>query len=241
MEGWHFVMFSIVQVFVHLQSSAAVNVALGKPAYQTDTYQTDAADRAVDGNTSPDLNAGRSCAATKSFNTSWWVNLQQIFLIRSVKIFNRNDCCGNRLTHIELYVGFSERGFQSREGFRPGEVGISHTFDLVTPVYGQWVRITRNPPVDVLTLCEVEVEGVPYSAGNGFHFSVFQGYVHTGTAIDVSKKVGSKLVCASRCSNSSNCISTHYNTATFTCSLFDSLAFKKRTSKLTSVLSTVLP
>ncbi|KAH3782944.1 hypothetical protein DPMN_160868 [Dreissena polymorpha] len=40
-------------------------------------------------------------------------------------------------------------------------------------------------------------------------------------------KVGSKLVCASRCSNSNNCISSNYNTATLTCSLFDSLAFKK--------------
>ncbi|KAH3897449.1 fucolectin-like [Dreissena polymorpha] len=227
MEGWHIVMFSVVQVFLHLQTSAAVNVALGKPAYQTDVEGSYTAGCAVDGNTSPNLITSRSCAHTNSYNTSWWVNLQQIFLIRSVKIFNRNDCCGKRLTNVELYVGFSERGFQSREGFRQGEVGLSHTFELATPVYGQWVRITRNPPFEELTLCEVEVEGVPYSAGSGSRFSVFQGYVHTGTAIDVSKKVGSKLVCASMCVKSKKCISTHYNTATLTCSLFDSLAFKK--------------
>ncbi|KAH3786025.1 hypothetical protein DPMN_164124 [Dreissena polymorpha] len=212
-------------VFVHLQTSAAVNVALGKPAYQTDDYDV-TADRAVDGNTSPNMKHVGSCTHTKSFNASWWVNLQQIFLIQSVKIFNRNDCCGLRLTNVELYVRFSERGFQLREGFRQVVVGLSHTFELATPVYGQWVRITRNPPVEYLTLCEVE--GVPYSAGNNFGSSVFQGYVHTSTAIDVSKKVGSKLDCASRCSNPKKCISTHYNTATLTCILFDSLAFKKR-------------
>ncbi|KAH3740831.1 hypothetical protein DPMN_047545 [Dreissena polymorpha] len=204
-------------------TSAAINVALGKPSYQTDTENGRTADLAVDGNTSHHL--PELCTHTIPDNTSWWVNLQQIFLIRSVKIFNRNDSWSYRLTNVELYVGFSDRGFQSREGFRPGEVGLSHTFELATPVYGQWVRITRNPPNGRLVLCEMEVEGVPYSAGNNFHFLAFQGYVHTGTAIEV-KKVRLKLDCVSRCSKTKNCISTHYNKATKICSLFDSLAFK---------------
>ncbi|KAH3858796.1 hypothetical protein DPMN_101432 [Dreissena polymorpha] len=67
----------------------AANVALGKPSYQTDDYLGRTADLAVDGNTSQHLR--ELCTLTKSFNASWWVNLQQIFLIRSVKIFNRND------------------------------------------------------------------------------------------------------------------------------------------------------
>ncbi|KAH3740832.1 hypothetical protein DPMN_047546 [Dreissena polymorpha] len=145
-------------------TSAAVNVAIGKPSFQTDTEYGRTADLAVDGNTAQHLQT--FCTAATSDNASWWVNLQQIFLIRSVKIFNRNDGWSYRLTNVELYVGFSERGFQSREGFRPGEVGLSHTFELATPVYGQWVRITRNPRNGSLVLCEVEVEGVPYSAGN---------------------------------------------------------------------------
>ncbi|KAH3890455.1 hypothetical protein DPMN_014536 [Dreissena polymorpha] len=73
----------------------------------------------------------------------------------------------SRLHDVELYVGFSEGGFQSLEGFHPGQVGASYTFELATPVYGQWVRITRRPSNEPLTLCEVEVEGVPYSAANG--------------------------------------------------------------------------
>ncbi|XP_052233604.1 uncharacterized protein LOC127846418, partial [Dreissena polymorpha] len=207
----------------------AVNVALGKPAYQTDTWNgtlPSTADLAVDGNTSPDRETNKSCAHTLSYNTSWWVNLQQIFLIRSVKIYNRQSF-RYRLTDVELYVGFSERGFQSREGFHPGQVDVSYTFELDTPVFGQWVRITRRTPLDVLTLCEVEVEGVPYAASNGVRYEVFKGYVHTGTAIDVSGNVRSKLDCTSRCPNTKNCISTHYNKATLTCSQFDDLAFKQ--------------
>ncbi|XP_052280889.1 uncharacterized protein LOC127878404 [Dreissena polymorpha] len=206
----------------------AVNVALGKPANQTDTHGIYTADRAVDGNTSGDLDRDSSCTHTVSLNaSSWWVNLQNIFLIRSVKIYNR--ITSSEILHdVELYVGFSERGFQSLEGFHPGQVGAFYTFELSTPVYGQWVRITRkNPTNSPLTLCEVEVEGIPYSAANRVLYSVFQGYVHTGSAIDVFKNVGSKLDCASRCSNPKNCISAHYNTATLTCSLFDALAFQK--------------
>ncbi|KAH3738170.1 fucolectin-4-like [Dreissena polymorpha] len=227
MKGWNFYKCLIVQVSVLLQTADAVNVALGKPANQTDTYGKHTANRAVDGNTSPDLN-NQSCAHTLSHNASWWVNLEKIFLIRSVKIYNRNGDAGNRLHDVELYVGLSERGFQSLEGFHHGQVGASYTFELATPVYGQWVRITRRNPLDKeLTLCEVEVEGVPYSAANGVLYSVFNGYVHTSTAIDVSAKVGSKRVCASRCAKTENCISAYYNTATLTCSLFDSLAFQK--------------
>ncbi|KAH3878292.1 hypothetical protein DPMN_002180 [Dreissena polymorpha] len=56
----------------------------------------------------------------------------------------------------------------------------------------------------------------------------FQGYVHIGTAIDVSAKVMSNLLCASSCSKTENCTSAHYNKATLTCSLFDFLAFHPR-------------
>ena len=73
----------------------------------------------------------------------------------------------SRLHDVELYVGFSEGGFQSLEGFHPGQVGASYTFDLAAPVYGQWIRVTRRNPYQALMLCEVEVEGTPYSADNG--------------------------------------------------------------------------
>ncbi|KAH3878994.1 hypothetical protein DPMN_002895 [Dreissena polymorpha] len=33
---------------------------------------------------------------------------------------------------VDLYVGLSEAGFQSREGFHPGEIGVSYTFELAT-------------------------------------------------------------------------------------------------------------
>ncbi|KAH3831374.1 hypothetical protein DPMN_104639 [Dreissena polymorpha] len=146
----------------------------------------------------------------------------EIFLIRSVKIYNRN-VGRDILRDVELYVGLSEAGFQSREGFHPGDIGVLYTFELATPVYEQWVRITRSTPNDVLTLCEDEKECVPYSAANGTRYSVCQGYVHIGTAIDVSAKVLSNLLCASSCSKTENCISAHYNKDTLICSLFDSL------------------
>ncbi|KAH3708928.1 hypothetical protein DPMN_068386 [Dreissena polymorpha] len=64
-------------------------------------------------------------------------------------------------------------------------------------------------------------------SSSGTRYSVFQGYVPNGTAIDVSAQVLSKLFCASSCSKTENCISAYYNTANLTCSLFDSLAFQQ--------------
>ncbi|KAH3894951.1 hypothetical protein DPMN_019111 [Dreissena polymorpha] len=52
---------------------------------------------------------------------------------------------------------------------------------------------------------------------SGTRYSVYQGYVHIGTAIDVSGKVLSNLLCASSCSKTENCISAHSNKATLTC------------------------
>ncbi|KAH3808882.1 hypothetical protein DPMN_137241 [Dreissena polymorpha] len=65
-------------------------------------------------------------------------------------------------------------------------------------------------------------------SSSGTRYSVFQRYVHIGTAIDVSAKVLSNLLCASSCSKTENCISAHYNKATLTYSLFDFLAFHQR-------------
>ncbi|KAH3890454.1 hypothetical protein DPMN_014535 [Dreissena polymorpha] len=82
-------------------------------------------------------------------------------------------------------------------------------------------------PIHVSTKHFMHAHKCFYIYSSGVLYLVFQGYVPISTEIDVSEKVKSKLVCASRCSKTENCVSAHYNTATLTCSLFDSLAFQK--------------
>lgn len=74
-----------------------VNVAQGKPAWQSSTHSpATAADRATDGNSDPDLAKG-SCAVTAEGQggASWWVvDLQREYNIIGVAVTNRGDLLG---------------------------------------------------------------------------------------------------------------------------------------------------
>ena len=65
-----------------------VNLALGKPAIQSNTLSIYGAFLAVDGNTNGNFGAG-SISSTGSGNNYWMVDLQIVASIRSIKIYNR--------------------------------------------------------------------------------------------------------------------------------------------------------
>jgi F5/8 type C domain len=74
-----------------------LNVAQGKVATQSSTDYGGLAGRAVDGNTSGVFSQG-SVTSTLSQNNPWWsVDLGQSRFVLSVDIFNRSDCCTERL------------------------------------------------------------------------------------------------------------------------------------------------
>ncbi|XP_053383786.1 pentraxin fusion protein-like [Mercenaria mercenaria] len=135
-------------------------LALHKIAYQSSTKVP--ADLAVDGGLSQHYFHG-SCTHTSDYEiaagTYWEVDLCGKAFIHHVTIYNREDCCGDRLRDVELYIGNERRSYRL-VGFHKGVVGSVYTFELENDVFGQWVRITRIPSViDILALCEVQVFG----------------------------------------------------------------------------------
>jgi hypothetical protein len=77
-----------------------INLALGRPAYQTDDmYRRGATgpQKAVDGNHANTWRE-KSCTATGdkgNLETNWWaVKLNQEYEIKVVRLSNRGDCCG---------------------------------------------------------------------------------------------------------------------------------------------------
>ena len=84
----------------------AGNVARRKPSAQSTTGPWGGvASRGNDGNANPNWN-GRSCTATNKQSRPWWrVDLQNSYLVKKVKITNRNDCCWNRLRNVQVRVG----------------------------------------------------------------------------------------------------------------------------------------
>lgn len=142
----------------------SINVALGKPTSQSSTLTGGTSARAVDGNTSGDWSTG-SVTLTGTDPEAWWeVDLGSTQAIQMINIWNRTDCCGDRLG--DFYVLVSPQPFTSmnlaatlaQPGVRRyrfiGALGAA----TAIPVYaqGRYVRVQLSG-TNNLSLAEVEV------------------------------------------------------------------------------------
>jgi len=137
------------------------NLALGKSAVQSGLYKDAVAGRATDGNINNDY-FKKSCSHT-NYNEgqmSWWrVDLGKRSEIHKVILFNRMDCCSERLSHAIVFVGETK----VEAGQLCGNIGDSNgkeKFEVSCkkPLNGRYVTVMAK---NFLTLCEVKVMGVP--------------------------------------------------------------------------------
>ena len=86
------------------------NVAFGKPANQTGTWEDDTADRAVDGNTDGFLDH-MSCAhlfAPLGGEVKWMVDLESMHVVLSVTLYNRDNLIYyQRMSNMEVWISNS--------------------------------------------------------------------------------------------------------------------------------------
>lgn len=141
-----------------------VNVALDKNAKQSTTILNALPSRAVDGNTDGNW-ANNSVTHTDQTAAPWWqVDLGQVYEIANIKVWNRTDCCPERLSNFYLFV--SDKPFASNDlnttinqpgvsAFpAPGLAGTPSIFTVGKP--GRFVRI-QLVGANFLSLAEVEV------------------------------------------------------------------------------------
>ncbi|XP_066271084.1 uncharacterized protein [Branchiostoma lanceolatum] len=149
-----------------------VNIARGKSAFQTSTYSWSArADRAVDGNTNGRFNAGSCTHTAREANPAWWVDLGQTYIVNRVVIYNRWDCCKDRLNPFNIHIGDS-----SQVSSNP-KCGGDHRIDLSQPsmsvscpgMTGRYVGVRLSGSSRILSLGEVQVysNAEPCTVGNG--------------------------------------------------------------------------
>ncbi|PAA87069.1 hypothetical protein BOX15_Mlig022285g1 [Macrostomum lignano] len=107
--------------------------------------------RAFDGIRKQDYHAG-SCTHTESAHNNWWQGqMRQAAFVTQVRIYNRLDCCSDRLNDFSISVGGHECASYRSDGYFSARTFECHA-------YGQVVRIDSHKAVP-LTLCEVEVFG----------------------------------------------------------------------------------
>lgn len=133
--------------------------AEGKPTTQSTTDWGGSASRAVDGNTDQNYHHG-SCTCTKNGGNEWWrVDLQQVVDVQSVQIWNRKDCCKDRINGARIVVGNSLDHHQGKVCAVLDSISDSRIYSCVAS--GRYVFVV-NSAGEHLTLCEVKVFGTPH-------------------------------------------------------------------------------
>lgn len=123
----------------------------GKPASQVSEVGGAGPTRAIDGNTNGKFSSG-SCTQTKTGAKAWWkTDLQKVYRIAKVVVWNRSDCCQSKLNGfvVKLCCPWKQCG-TGGDSLR-NEV---QCFDQE----GRYVQV-ELPSIGSLTLCEVQVYG----------------------------------------------------------------------------------
>uniref|UniRef100_A0A8C6TR27 Si:ch211-215k15.4 n=1 Tax=Neogobius melanostomus TaxID=47308 RepID=A0A8C6TR27_9GOBI len=152
------------------------NVALRGKATMSTRYRDplSSADNAIDGNVNSDYNHG-SCAQTDEQTNPWWrLDLLDTYVITSITITTRGDCCTDKLAGAEIRVG---KSLQNQGNSNPvvahvnSPARLSQTFTFSDrSVEGRYVSVMIPGTSRVLQLCEVEVYG--YHAPTGENLAI---------------------------------------------------------------------
>jgi hypothetical protein len=167
LTGTNYLSLAEVQVIGTAIVSTGSDLALGKAATQSSTYGTGpVAALAVDGNTNGNFWAG-SVTATASDTNAWWqVDLGSPDSVNSIVIWNRADCCGDRLADYWVFVSDTPFGptdtpstLQSRTGTWSSHQTPAPNPSTVIAVggaQGRYVRVQLTG-TNYLSLAEVQV------------------------------------------------------------------------------------
>jgi len=150
------------------------NLALLRPTSQSSVRHGAVSSRAVDGNTDGDF-SHQSCTHTDDSEPWLGVDLGATHDISSVVVYNRVDCCSDRLTPLTVVV--SDEGFSSAIDYytldtysfcasMSGSASYANTLSCAAGARGRYVYLYLpvSKPI-ALTVCELEVFGT-LAAGN---------------------------------------------------------------------------
>lgn len=156
------------------------NLALGKIATQSTDIGPpfNASDglafKAVDGNTDGNWNGGSVTSTACTIDSTnecrgttdpWWqVDLGTDFVIDRIQIWNRTDCCKERLNNFRIWVKSSTGGWEnfiSGSGLHTFNPGEQYPLTFQGSKQARFVRVQLVNPSVILSLAEVMVFGSP--------------------------------------------------------------------------------
>eukprot|EP00795_Rhopilema_esculentum_P016217 gene16217-7591_t len=149
-----------VEVFAGVTPLSMVNLALKRATEQSSTKYGGVSSRAVDGDLSVDWKKG-ACTYTKVQQNPWLeVKLDKEYVLGRIRLTNRGDCCGERLSHIEIRIGNVDRNPDANALCVKRMAAVaqaqSEDFYCTSPIRGKYVYVILRKK-GLLTLCELEV------------------------------------------------------------------------------------
>src|SRR5262249_47824249 len=88
------------------------NWALHRSANQSSVALGGVPARAVDGNENGNWNVGSVTHTNQEIDPFWEVDLGAAHYIDEIRIYNRTDCCAERLSNFVVFFSNSKAGFQ---------------------------------------------------------------------------------------------------------------------------------
>ena len=151
---------------------ALPNLAKGKPATQSSVAWDGVPARAVDGNRNGAFSGNSVTHTSEPSTEAWWqVDLGAVAAIDRIEIYNRTDCCGERLSNYWVMTSdepiaanslAEARATAGVSAIRVAEqAGRPSVIDLPEGATGRYVRIQLESATLPLSLAEVEVLGLP--------------------------------------------------------------------------------
>ncbi len=161
----------VQQVVAYLQQIGSLEAAApgpslsqGKTATQSTIDFSGAASRAVDGNTNGVYTAGSTTHTANEANAWWQVDLGASYAISHVMLWNRADCCADRLANFYVFVSSTDLAGRSYSSILADgsvwryQVAGQAPASLSVPVAtsGRYVRV-QLAGTGILSLAEVQV------------------------------------------------------------------------------------
>ncbi len=170
-QGELYLSLAEAQVFGwEASTNPGVNMAQGKPAVQSSTALGGLASRAVDGNTDGDYAKNSVTHTSPTDQTAYWqVDLGETRSIGRVELWNRQDCCAERLSNFRVAVlDAASKVVTSSIHFTDRGAPAANPYLIAPPARtsGRFVKIEKLGPDKnderVLSLAEVRVYEPPH-------------------------------------------------------------------------------
>jgi hypothetical protein len=158
------------QNFSALATSVGSNLAVGKTATESSVlsgYPTATASNAVDGNTDGKFYDGSVSHTNQEANPWWQVDLGASATVNSVVVWNRTDCCGDRLSDYWVFISNTPFGSTDSPATLQNRAGTWSSHQTTAPnpsisipagFIGRYVRVQLSGS-NFLSLAELQVMG----------------------------------------------------------------------------------